>query len=161
MNKVLTVEQAIILSKKLKKQNKTIVLTGGCFDVLHIGHFSLFEYAKKEGDILMVLLENDEKIKKIKGLKRPLHRQKERAYMLSHINFINYIILLPFLNSNDEYDSIIERIKPTFIAITKDDPNILDKNRQAKKIGAKVKEVISYMPEKSSSGILKILLKEN
>jgi rfaE bifunctional protein nucleotidyltransferase chain/domain len=161
MNKILNLNEARILSKKLHQEKQTIVLTGGCFDILHVGHFSLFEHAKKEGDKLVVLLENDEKIKKTKGLKRPLHSQSERAYMLSLIIPIDYVILLPFLESDDKYDDIIEKIKPDIIATTKNDPNIKHKKRQAEKIGAKVKEVIPYIPEKSTSNILAVLFKEN
>lgn len=161
MKNILSLSEGFVESESLKKSGKSIVVTGGCFDILHVGHFSLFENAKKEGDILIVLLENDEKIKKTKGFKRPLHSQKERAHMLSLVKPIDYIILLPLIDSDEEYDNIIEKIKPNIIAITKNDPNIADKKRQAEKIGAMVKEVIDYIPEKSTTNILTTLLRED
>ncbi len=161
MNKILNLIEATMLSKKLHQENQKIVLVGGCFDILHVGHFSLFEHAKKEGDILVVLLENDDKIKKTKGLKRPLHTQNERAYMISLIRPVDFVVLLPFLETNNQYDEVIKKIRPDIIATTKDDPNIIHKKRQAEKIGIIVKEVISYIPEKSSTNILKAFLKEN
>jgi rfaE bifunctional protein nucleotidyltransferase chain/domain len=161
MKNILSLSEGLLESESARKANKSIVITGGCFDILHVGHFSLFENAKKEGDVLIVLLENDEKIKKTKGLKRPLHTQKERAHMLSLVKPVDYIILLPLIESDNEYDNIIEKIKPNVIAVTKNDPNIADKKRQAERIGAKVKEVIDYIPEKSTSNILATLLKED
>jgi len=161
MNKIINVDQAIEISRDLEKKGKKIVIAGGCFDVLHVGHFSLFEHSKKEGDILIILLESDDKIRKKKGLKRPLHLQKERAYMLSQIASIDYVVLLPKINSDSIYDNIVKKIKPSIIATTKNDPNIAHKKRQAEKIGAFVKEVIEYIPEKSSSNIIECLLREN
>ena len=161
MGKILNIKEAVNKSKALRNQGKTIVLTGGCFDILHIGHFSLLKHAKNEGEILMVLLESDAKIQKLKGLKRPLHSQKERAEMLVAIKYVDYVVLLPNLETNEEYDSLIEKIKPNVLAITQNDPNKIERERQAKRVHAIVKEVIPYLPDKSTSATLKILLKEN
>ena len=60
-----------------------IVLVGGCFDILHLGHVVFLEKAKKEGDVLVVLLESDEKVRFLKGKGRPVHTQSERAEILS------------------------------------------------------------------------------
>ena len=157
MNQIVSVNEAVTISSQLHKEGKRIVLTGGCFDILHIGHFSLFEHAKKQGDVLMVFLESDEKIQKLKGVKRPLHSQRERAKMISSIRDVDYVILLPDFEKNEDYDELIEKIKPEVLAITQNDPNKQDRERQAKKIGGVVKEVIPYMPEKSTSNALKIL----
>ncbi len=67
MNKIISTEQAIKLSEKIRNEGKTIALAGGCFDILHIGHIEYLANAKKHGDVLFVFLESDENIKKIKG----------------------------------------------------------------------------------------------
>ena len=61
MSRIINIKQAIALSKKLKSAGKAIVLTGGCFDVLHLGHIKFLEAAKKRGDYLFVFIESDEK----------------------------------------------------------------------------------------------------
>ena len=79
MNKIINVNDAIELAQKLNKENKKIVITGGCFDILHIGHIKLFDESKKKGDFLFVLLENDNSVRKLKGEGRPINPQIERA----------------------------------------------------------------------------------
>ncbi len=59
MNQVISPDSAKTIIENLHKNDKTVVITGGCFDILHPGHFALFENAKKAGDVLIVLLESD------------------------------------------------------------------------------------------------------
>lgn len=157
MSRIISITEASAIATQLRKQNKIIVLTGGCFDILHIGHLALLENAKKQGDILMVLLESDEKIKQLKGVNRPVHTQQERAIMIASIRFVDYVIVLPMMRSDKEYDQIIEIIKPNIIATTKNDPHAGEKKRQAEKIGAKLIDVVQYIPQASSSKLVKKL----
>lgn len=157
MKKVLTIEEATEISKKLKEQGKTIVLAGGCFDVLHIGHIIFLKNARKYGDFLFVLLESDEKIKEIKGKNRPINDQSDRAEILSSFYFVDYIILLPLFKTNIEYDNLIKAIKPVIIATTKGDKLKFHKKRQAKLVNAKVVEVIKNISNKSTTKLIKIL----
>ena len=62
MNKILTTEEITQTSAEFHKQNKKIVLIGGCFDLLHIGHIIFLEEAKKQGDLLIVFLESDDEL---------------------------------------------------------------------------------------------------
>ncbi len=157
MNNILTVEEAIKVSKNLKEQNKQIVLTGGCFDILHVGHIKLLEKAKEKGDYLFVLIESDHKIREIKGNNRPIHTQEERAYMISTIQYVDYVVCLPYLQTNAQYDELIQKLSPSTIAVTKGDTGIENKKRQARIIGANIAEVIQYIPQKSTSAVIKIL----
>lgn len=157
---ILSIQEAVEISNRLQTASKKIVLTGGCFDVLHIGHFKLLEHAKAAGDSLFVLLESDKKISELKGINRPLHPQKERAHMLAAIRFVDYVVLLPYIVTNEAYDHVVEEIHPTIIATTSGDKNIEHKTRQAKNIGAKVAEVVEYIPNRSTSTALKTLLEE-
>ncbi len=160
MDRILTIEEATAVSKKNKNQGKTIVLTGGCFDILHVGHIALLQNAKKQGDILMVLLESDEKIKQLKGADRPIHTQKERALMLASLRYVDYVILLPTMTRDEEYDKIVQAIRPTIIATTEHDPKNEHKKRQAEKVGAKLAYVIQYIPNISSSKLIEKLQKD-
>jgi len=145
------------LKKFLSRETKgRIVLAGGCFDILHIGHVRFLSEAKKMGDYLVVLLENDKKVKKLKGENRPAFIQKERAEMLSALGSVDLVVLLPTVENDSDYLNLIRKIKPDIIAVTESDPHIEKKKSQAKKIGGKLK-VISLIKTLSSSKLAEIL----
>lgn len=157
MNKILTIQQAIEVSNKLKAEDKTIVLVGGCFDILHVGHIRFLKEAKKYGDFLFVLLESDQTIRRAKGEYRPINSQKDRADILSSFFNVDYVIMLPQFNIDKDYDHLISKIRPDIIAATKGDPNIRHKKRQAKMLNAKVINVISNISNRSTSNLIKLL----
>lgn len=159
MNKIIKIDAAIKLANKLKEQDKTIVIAGGCFDILHPGHILFLEKAKQQADVLFVMLESDETIKLTKGNKRPIHTQKDRALVLATLNTVDYIILLPPLKKDRDYDNLLLKIKPTIIATTTGDPKKFHKERQAKLIGINVVEVIKRVRDKSTSNLTKLLLR--
>ncbi|MCL4353645.1 adenylyltransferase/cytidyltransferase family protein [Patescibacteria group bacterium] len=154
MNKILTIRKAIETAKILKAKGKKIVLAGGCFDILHLGHIRFLQAAKAQKDVLFVMLENDEKIKELKGAKRPINSQKDRAVILSSLAFVDYIVLLPKFNTNKDYDNLVNYLKPDIIATTKGDKYRSHKERQAKKLDAKVIDVIEELPDKSTTALV-------
>ena len=87
---------------------KNIVFTNGCFDILHSGHIKCLQFCKNQGDILVVGLNNDDSIKKIKGPERPINNIEERSTMLSLFDFIDYIIIF----SQDTPYNILKLLKP-------------------------------------------------
>jgi FAD synthetase len=139
-----------------RERKGTIVLTGGCFDILHIGHVRFLSEAKEMGDYLVVLLENDKKVKKLKGKNRPVFIQKERAEMLSALGSVDLVVLLPTMENDSDYLNLIRKIKPDIIAVTENDPHIEKKKGQAKKIGGELK-VISLIKTLSSSKLAEII----
>jgi FAD synthetase len=161
MTRIIDIEEAIRLSKKIRKTGKRIVLTGGCFDVLHLGHIKFLESAKKQGDILFVFVESDEKVKEIKKENRPINNQNDRADVLSSIRFIDYIIKIPFFANNNEYDKLVTYLKPSVIAVTKTSEVVKHAKRQAEKIGARVAQVIGRIPDQSTTKIAQIISEEN
>lgn len=76
----------------LRKRGKKVVFTNGCFDLLHSGHVHLFREAKKLGDVLIVAVNDDGSVQKIKGPTRPVFPLKERLEILEAIQFIDYLI---------------------------------------------------------------------
>lgn len=160
MNKIVSIEKAIAISKQLEKEDKTIVLVGGCFDILHLGHIEFLKAAKSKGDILLVLLESDETIRKLKGQERPINPQNIRAEILASLDSVDYVILLPPRFTNSDYDAIIGQIKPAIIGTTEGDPNMIHKERQAKLTNAKIINVIRRIPNSSSSKLINELTKE-
>jgi rfaE bifunctional protein nucleotidyltransferase chain/domain len=160
MNKILTVKKASDKAAELKKENKKIVVTGGCFDILHLGHVKLFKNARKEGDFLFVLLESDKSVERLKGKNRPVNNQKDRAQILSELSSVDYVVLLDEIKSDKDYDQLILSIKPDVLATTEGDPYLFHKVRQAKKTGAKVVKVLNHIPNKSTSNLAKIIFDE-
>jgi D-beta-D-heptose 7-phosphate kinase / D-beta-D-heptose 1-phosphate adenosyltransferase len=78
---------------QLKEQNNRIIFTNGCFDILHTGHIKYLEKAKSFGDKLIVGLNSDKSIQKIKGINRPINTQADRAYILASIEFVDYVVI--------------------------------------------------------------------
>jgi len=139
-----------------RKSEGRIVLTGGCFDILHIGHVRFLSEAKKMGDYLVVLLESDEKVKELKGKNRPVFIQKERAEVLSALGSVDLIVLLPMMENDSDYLNLLMKIKPDIIAVTEDDPHIEKKRFQAKEVGGELK-IISLTKTFSTSKVANIL----
>jgi len=91
--KILSLEKLLPLVEKLKQSRKTIVLANGCFDWLHVGHIRYLEGARRLGDLLIVGLNSDDSVRKLKGPLRPLMPENERAEILAAISFVDYIVI--------------------------------------------------------------------
>ena len=139
MNKVLTVEQLTNVVKQLKQQGRKIVLVGGCFDILHAGHIEFLESAKELGNILVILLENDEKIRLLKGEGRPVNSEDSRSMILAKLSMVDYVILLPYLKNDADYEKIVKKIEPDIIAKTGGNRVFDWEINYVKKTGAKIK----------------------
>ncbi|MGI8419263.1 MAG: adenylyltransferase/cytidyltransferase family protein [Candidatus Levyibacteriota bacterium] len=157
MKKIFVAEDAKELSKELHKFGKQIVLAGGCFDILHIGHLTFLESAKRQGDTLIILLESDETIKKSKGDKRPINLQSDRAKLLAAFSAVDYVILLNPQMSNISYDDLVIALKPAIIATTQGDSNRHHKERQAKQIGSQVIDVTTQISDTSTTKLVNLL----
>lgn len=107
-SKIKSLEEMLKIVKRLKEKNKKIIFTNGCFDIFHIGHKRFLEEAKKLGDILIIGLNSDDSVRRLKGKKRPIIPQKERAEILSSLDFVDYIVFF----SEDLPLNLISKIKP-------------------------------------------------
>ncbi|KAF0151278.1 MAG: Bifunctional sugar kinase/adenylyltransferase [Ignavibacteria bacterium] len=90
MNCVKTTEEIIGIRKLLKAQNKKVVFTNGVFDILHAGHVDYLDKAKELGDVLIVGINSDASVKRIKGELRPVVPQHERAFIVSSLKPVDY-----------------------------------------------------------------------
>lgn len=142
------------LVKTLKQRGNKIVLVGGCFDVLHDAHTVFLEKAKQQGDVLVLLLESDENIKRLKGKDRPVNNIEKRALALEALVFIDLIVKLPSKVSDDYYMNLTKLISPDIIAITKNDPLTFIKKVQAERVGGKVVEVMERDENFSSTKLI-------
>jgi len=97
--------------KRLKQQNKKIVFTNGCFDILHRGHISYLDIAKSFGDILIVGLNSDNSVRTLKGENRPINNEDDRAFILGALESVDYVVKF----SEDTPLNLIELIKPDIL----------------------------------------------
>ena len=92
----------------LKKRGKRIVFTNGCFDILHKGHVTLLKKAKSMGDVLVVAINSDASVKKIKGPKRPLNTARDRAIVLSALGAVDFVTVF----NEPDPARIIRKLRP-------------------------------------------------
>lgn len=93
MKKILSWEEAKNLSESSRQQGGLIVTTNGCFDLLHKGHVQYLEYARSLGEILIVALNADASIKKLKGPMRPLNNAEDRAYVVAALSCVDGVCI--------------------------------------------------------------------
>lgn len=106
--KIKTKEEISEIADSLRKENKIIVFTNGCFEILHPGHITLLEKAKSLGDILIVGINSDESVKKIKGEKKLIFDEKNRLKIISSLECVDYTVLF----DEETPENIIRTIKP-------------------------------------------------
>ncbi|MCX5700118.1 MAG: D-glycero-beta-D-manno-heptose 1-phosphate adenylyltransferase [Candidatus Omnitrophica bacterium] len=111
MSKIKSLEALSKQIDKLKKAGKVVVFTNGCFDILHYGHAKYLQDAKNKGDCLVVAVNSDSSVKRIKGNFRPIVSQKNRLGLLAALSSVDYLILF----NEDNPLRLIRRIKPDIL----------------------------------------------
>lgn len=137
-------------------KNKKVVLVGGCFDILHYGHIHFLKKAKLLGNYLIVALESDKNVKRLKGKERPIHNQIQRQEILESLDFVDEVIVLKDEMADKDYLELVQKIRPFVIATTAGDSMIEKKTNHAKTVGAKVIE-IENIEALSTTKIIKLL----
>lgn len=108
-NKIIFDEQILNeIINKLKLEKKRIIFTNGCFDILHKGHITYLAQAKDLGDILIIAINSDDSIKRLKGVDRPINKLEDRMFLLASLYFVDYVT---FFNEDTPVE-IIKKIKP-------------------------------------------------
>jgi len=110
MNKLVTLEQLTTIVNQTRKNGKKISWTNGCFDIIHAGHVDYLERSKAYGDFLVVGLNSDASVKKLKGDNRPVFSEKDRAKVLCSIVHLDYVVIF----SDKTPIRMIELLKPDY-----------------------------------------------
>ena len=97
-----------VLIQDMKKKGKRLVMTNGCFDLLHAGHIMLFSASKKLGDVLIVAIDDDDSVRSLKGKGRPVISARERVRVISALDSVDYVVVF----SSQELSKLIEIIRP-------------------------------------------------
>lgn len=147
---ILTMDELVSIVKELKKRDKKIVFTNGCFDILHTGHIYLLNNARKAGDILIVGVNSDESIGKLKGNGRPINHFDDRIAVLAELQSVDYLIAF----DEESPVNLIKAIHPdVFVKGGNYTEESIPEAQLLKKIGCAVK-IVPYMEEHSTTHII-------
>lgn len=162
--KIKKYEELRKICEVLHKENKKIVFVSGTFDILHVGHSKFCEFAKSHGDVLIVLVGNDDTIRKYKGPGKPITNELQRTQLVASLESVDYAVI-----GDEPYDGITDVavimniIRPAFFIVpTTDKPETIERKREiAKETGSEFllykREELSDTPEISTTGIIKKL----
>ena len=152
--KILTLEDLVTRLGKVRKSGQKIVFTNGCFDIMHVGHVRYLADARSEGDLLVVGLNSDASVRIIKGDKRPIVRQNQRAEVLASLGCVDFIVIF------DEPDplKLIQTLKPDVLVKGEDwTEDAIVGAEFVKSQGGKIVR-ISFVEELSTTAIIEKIL---
>lgn len=134
MGEVLTKEQLLDRLAPMRGQS-SIVTTNGCFDILHVGHLRYLQGCKRMGDVLVVMVNSDASVRRLKGPKRPVVNEGDRAELVAGLGCVDFVVLF----EEDTPEPLLEIIKPDFHAKgAQYNEDNLPEMATLRKIGAKV-----------------------
>ncbi len=107
-NKIMTLAKLSAFIKKVKAGGKRVVFTNGCFDILHAGHVSSIEFAKSKGDVLVLGINSDASVKRLKGPSRPVNKQADRALIVAALQAVDAVCVF----NQDTPLELIKIVKP-------------------------------------------------
>lgn len=142
---------AIEIIETLKKQGKKVVFTNGCFDILHVGHLNYLNEAKRQGDILVVGVNSNTSVRRLKGETRPINDERDRAELLCGLKAVDYAVIF----EEDTPCELLDELKPSIHVkggdYTKDK---LPETKIVEKNGGEVR-ILKFVEGKSTTNIVK------
>lgn len=154
VNKIQKLDDMVRIREELRRQGKKVVFTNGCFDLLHGGHIHLFREAKKLGDVLIVAVNDDGSMRKIKGPSRPIFPLQERLEILEAIEDVDYLTYF----SEETPQRTIAALVPDVLAKGGDwKPDEVVGKKEVEEAGGKV-VIIPYLEGHSTSDIIDRIL---
>jgi rfaE bifunctional protein nucleotidyltransferase chain/domain len=152
--KIMTREKIAVIAAKQKKKGKKIVFANGCFDILHVGHVRFLRGARAKGDILVLGLNSDASVRKLKGKGRPLVNQRDRAELMAAFEFVDYVTVF----GEQTVEKTLRVIKPDFHAkgtdYTKD---TVPEKGIAKELGIKI-VIVGDKKNHSTKDVIKTIV---
>ncbi len=150
--KILSLEELAGRSREIREAAGVLVLTNGCFDLLHVGHVRYLEKAWALGDFLAVAVNGDESVRALKGPGRPINPAADRAEVLAALACVDFVTIFPSVRATD----VIATVRPA-IYVKGGDYTVESLNTEERSalnsIGTRV-EILPLVPGKSTSGML-------
>jgi D-beta-D-heptose 7-phosphate kinase/D-beta-D-heptose 1-phosphate adenosyltransferase len=157
MKKIKSLREMIPVRRKLRREGQTVVFTNGCFDLLHGGHIRLFREAKRRGDILVVALNTDASVRKLKGPSRPIFPLKERLEVLAAVADIDYLTWF----SEETPRTIIAALLPDVLVKGGDwTPDDVVGKAEVEGAGGRV-VIVPYLKGRSSTSIIDRIIRDS
>jgi rfaE bifunctional protein nucleotidyltransferase chain/domain len=154
MSIIRNMDEIIRIRKDIKEQNKKLVFTNGCFDILHSGHVDYLNKSKQLGDYLIVGLNSDISVKSIKGDKRPILNEVERAIIIDNLKCVDYVTLF----DEDTPEFLIKNLIPDILVKGGDwDLNKIVGREIVLSNGGQVKN-IKFISNQSTSKIINLII---
>lgn len=150
--KIVTAEELSRARDQLAAQGKKLVLTNGCFDILHVGHVRCLQGARAMGDALAVALNGDASVRALKGPTRPINSEEDRAEVLAALACVDYVVIFPEVR----LVGVIQTVRPQIYAKGGDyTPDTLDKSERAAldAAGSEIR-IIPLVPGRSTTNII-------
>ena len=155
-HKIIDISEIARQVQEWRKNGLSLVFTNGCFDILHAGHIKYLQAASAFADILILGLNSDSSIRKLKGLSRPIISQADRALVLSAIDVVDCVVIF----DEETPAGLIETVLPD--VLVKGGDYIVEEiegYKSVKKNGGRV-EVVSFVEGKSTSAIVNLILEK-
>jgi len=155
--KIKSLRELVPVRRKLRREGQTVVFTNGCFDLLHGGHIRLFREAKRRGDVLVVALNTDASVRKLKGPSRPIFPLKERLEVLAAVADIDYLTWF----SEDTPRTIIAALLPDVLVKGGDwTPDDVVGKAEVEGAGGRV-VIVPYLKGRSSTSIIDKIIRDS
>lgn len=154
MSQITSLKKLHAICHELQANNK-VVLATGVFDLLHSEHKKFLKKAKEQGDILLVGVETDERVKKLKGQDRPVWKLAKRLKQIAKFPFVDHVFALPQkFDKPENHEELIAQLKPDILAVSANTPNQQEKKKIMQKYAGKAKVVLPYNPKISTTKII-------
>jgi rfaE bifunctional protein nucleotidyltransferase chain/domain len=150
--KIVNPDRLAAIADSLRAQGRKLVLTNGCFDLLHVGHVRYLQAARTLGDSLAVAINGNDSVRVLKGAGRPLNTESDRAEIVAALDCVDYAVLFP----EERVTRLIEEVRPSIYVKGGDyTPASLHPEERAalEKIGAEIR-ILPFEPGHSTSGLI-------
>jgi len=152
--KILTKAEMVAERERLRAVGETVVFTNGCFDILHSGHITYLDFARQQGDVLVLGMNSDASVRRNKGDDRPINDEQERAQVLAALESIDYVVLF----DEDEPATLVDALLPNVLVKGEDWAHYVSGREAVEAAGGKV--VLAKMVEgRSTTGTIDRILK--
>ncbi len=151
--KILTADSLSRWREDIRRANKKLVVTNGCFDLLHVGHVTYLEHARRQGEALLVGVNSDAGVRQLKGTGRPVNCQEDRAAVLAALESVDAV----FVFGGSDARQFLETVQPDVYVKGGDytlDTLNKDERRLLESMGVKI-VILPIVPGKSTSAILR------
>ena len=151
MGDVVTRADLIQIREKLKREGRTVVFTNGCFDIVHRGHVEYLTKAKELGDVLLVGMNTDASVKRLKGTGRPIVCQDDRALVLAAFRVVDYVCLF----DEDTPYELIKAVMPDVLVKGSDWTIDTIVGKDIVEAAGGTVQTVDFVPNRSTTDIIK------